>query len=110
MAPAAGPATGAPAAAAGPTATPAAYAAYPPAPQGAGPQDPKVDSAIGEVTPMAPSDCKKWVKAMCRNAAIPDGNRLQMCAAYVSTINQLVKQQGAKAADACKSMMQSAPQ
>jgi len=106
-APASSPAMGAPAAAG---ATPAAYAALPPAPQGVGPQDPKVDSAIGEVNGKAPSDCKKWVKAMCRNPAIPDGNRLQMCGAYVSTINQLVKQQGAKAADACKSMMQSAPQ
>ena len=99
----------APAAPGAPTATPAAYAA-PPAPQGVGPQDPKVDSAIGEVTPKAPADCKKWVKAMCRNPNVLDSSRLQMCAAYVSTINQLVKQQGAKAADACKSMLQSAPQ
>jgi hypothetical protein len=89
--------------------TPAAYPA-PAAPQGVGPDDPKVDSAIAEVDGKAPADCKKFVKKVCRSASYPDANRLQMCAAYVQTVNQLVAQQGAKAADACKSMAASAPQ
>jgi lipopolysaccharide biosynthesis regulator YciM len=33
-----------------------------------------------------------------------------MCAGYVKTVNQLVQQQGAKAADACKGMAKSSPQ
>jgi hypothetical protein len=105
--PAASPTVAAPARA---TATPAAYAAPPAQQGGVGPQDPKIDSAIGELAPRAPSDCKKYVNAMCRRASIPDTNRLQTCSAYVSAINSLVQQQGAKAADACKSMVKSAPQ
>ena len=98
------------AATAGARATPAAYAAPAAQQGGVGPQDPKIDTAIGEVAPRAPSDCKKYVKTMCRSASIPDTSSLQMCSAYVTTINQLVQQQGAKAADACKSMVKSAPQ
>jgi len=86
-------------------------AAYTPqaAPAGVGPTDPKVDGAIAEVNPKAPADCKKYVKTVCRAATIPDNARLQMCAAYVGTVNNLVAQQGAKAGDTCKSMMPSAP-
>jgi hypothetical protein len=108
------------AAAAAPAATPtmAAPAAYPApaayappaAPQGVGPTDPKVDSAIAEVDGKAPAPCKKFVKTMCRSTGFPDTSRLQMCSAYVQTVNQLVRQQGAKAADACHSMAASAPQ
>jgi hypothetical protein len=32
-----------------------------------------------------------------------------MCTGYVTTVNQLVERQGAKAADACKGMAKSAP-
>jgi hypothetical protein len=88
---------------------PAAYAP-PPAPKGVGPDDPKVAEAIAEVDGKAPADCKKFVKRVCHSASMPDLQRLQMCTAYVQTVNQLVKQQGAKAADACKSMSASSPQ
>ncbi|HXU02499.1 MAG TPA: hypothetical protein VN903_16155 [Polyangia bacterium] len=88
-------------------ATRAAYT--PPAPAGVGPTDPKVDEAIGEVNPKAPADCKKYVKTVCRATSIPDNARLQMCAAYVGTVNNLVTQQGAKSGETCKSMMPSAP-
>ena len=46
---------------------------------------------------------------MCRNPSVPDASRLQMCAGYVKTVNQLVTRQGAKAIDACKGMAKSAP-
>lgn len=106
--PAASPAMAAPAAMPAPapaTATPAGFTA----PQGVGPQDPKIDSALGEVTANAPADCKKYAKTVCRAASIPDSSRLQMCSAYVTTVNMLVQQHGAKSADACKAMLQSAP-
>jgi hypothetical protein len=108
MAAAASPPMAAPAATAAPAAatpTPAGFAA----PQGVGPQDPKIDSAIGEVAAQAPSDCKKYVKTVCRGVSLPDTSRLTMCSAYVRSINQVVQQQGAKAADACKAMLKSAP-
>ena len=86
-------------------------AAYTPqaAPAGVGPTDPKVDEAIAGVNPKAPADCKKYVKTVCRAATIPDNARLQMCAAYVGTVNNLVAQQGAKSGETCKSMMPNAP-
>jgi hypothetical protein len=89
--------------------TPAAYPA-PAAPQGVGPTDPKVDAAIAEVDSKAPADCKKFVKKTCHSASMPDMNRLQMCSAYVQTVNQLVQKVGAKAAESCRSMAVSAPQ
>lgn len=88
---------------------PAAAPAAPAAPQGAGPTDPKIDSAIHDVNPKAPDDCKKFVKAICRSASIPDTSRLQMCAGYVTTVNQLVQQQKAQSAEACKGLLKSAP-
>ena len=102
-------APGAPAAAGAPlAATPAAYPAFA-APQGVGPKDPKIDSALVQVAPKAPADCKKYVQVVCRAAAVPDTSRLQMCTGYVTMINQLVQTQPVKSADACKSMLQSAP-
>jgi hypothetical protein len=89
-------------------ATPAAYSP-PAAPQGVGPNDPQIDDALGELDGKAPGDCKKFAKKMCRNASVPDASRLQMCAGYVKTVNQMLAQQGAKAADACKAMVKSAP-
>ena len=92
-----------------PVAAPAAYTP-PPAPQGVGPNDPKLDEAIAKVDAKAPADCKKFVKKACRGPGLPDTHRLQMCTAYVQTVNQLVGQAGAQAADSCKSMMASVPQ
>jgi len=102
-------AAGTMAAPAGYPATPAAYQP-PAAPQGVGPTDPKVDATVAEVDGKAPADCKKFVKKVCHSPSLMDMNRLQMCSAYVQTVNQLVRQQGAKAADACRSMAASAPQ
>ena len=105
------PAAGARAAGPSPAAAPAAVAYAPPAaPQGVGANDPKVDDAIGALNSKTPADCKKFVKAICHSTSIPDPSRLQMCTGYVTTVNQLVQQQGAKAADACKGMAKSAPQ
>ncbi len=88
---------------------PAAAPAAPAAPQGLGPTDPKIDSVIHDVNPKAPDDCKKFVKAICRSASIPDTSRLQMCAGYVATVNQLVHQQKGQSAEACKGLLKSAP-
>ena len=87
-------------------APPAAYAA-PAAPQGVAPTDPQIGDAIGELNAKAPADCKKFVKTVCRNPSVPDASRLQMCIGYVTTVNQLVQRQGAKAADACKGLAKS---
>src|SRR5262245_396424 len=97
---------------AAPAGYPATQAAYqpPPAPKGVGPTDPKVDEAVAELDAKAPADCKKFVKKTCHSANMPDMNRLQMCSAYVQTVNQLVQKVGAKAADSCRSMAVSAPQ
>jgi hypothetical protein len=89
--------------------TPAAYPA-PAAAQGVGPTDPKIDAAIAEVNGKAPAECKKFLKKACHNPGLPDTHRLQMCTAYVQTVNQLVGQMGAKSADSCHSMAASVPQ
>jgi hypothetical protein len=106
MAPDAEPATAGPTRAGPPS---AAYAA-PAAPQGVGPTDPQISDAIGELDAKAPADCKKFVKKVCRNPSVPDVSRLQMCTGYVTTVNQLVQRQGAKAADACKGLAKSLAQ
>jgi hypothetical protein len=90
-------------------ATPAAYAA-PAAQQGVGANDAQIDGALGELDGKAPGECKKFAKAMCRNPRVPDVSRLQMCTGYVSTVNQMVHSQGAKAVDACKAMNKSGAQ
>jgi hypothetical protein len=108
-APAASPIIAAPAA--GYAVTPAAYPPPPPpAPEGVRPGDPKVDAAIAEVNGKAPAECRKFLKRACNNAGLPDTHRLQMCTAYVQTVNQLVGQMGAKSADSCHSMAASVPQ
>lgn len=89
-----------------PRAPAAAYAA-PAAPPSVGPTDPQIDAAVGELDASAPAPCKKFVKKMCRNPSVPDASRLPMCSGYVSTVNQLVQRQGAKATDACKGMLKS---
>jgi hypothetical protein len=93
--------------------TPAGLTAPPPgappaAQQGVGPNDPQITSALVELSSKAPADCKKFAKAMCRNPSVPDASRLQLCSGYVANVNQLVKKQGAKAADACKALAQAA--
>src|SRR4029078_11299993 len=102
-------AAGTMAAPAGYPATPAAYQP-PAAPQGVGPTDPTRDAPVAAGRGNAPADCKKFVKKVCHSPSLMDMNRLQMCSAYVQTVNQLVRQQGATAADACCSMPASAPQ
>jgi hypothetical protein len=101
----------APGAAMAPPAGGVARAAYTPpaASKGVGPNDPQIDDALGALEAKTPADCKKFAKKMCRNPSVPDGSRLQMCNGYVTTVNQLVARQGAKAADACKGMAKSAP-
>jgi hypothetical protein len=81
----------------------------PAAPAGVTPDDPQVAAALAAMDPKTPVACKNFAKSMCRNSNVPDTSRLTMCNGYVSTVNQLVKQQGPKAPEACKGLVTSAP-
>ena len=69
--------------------------------------DGKIETALGELDPKAPTECKTFVETVCHDSRVPAASRVATCSGYVATIKQLLKSKRSQAVQACASMSKS---